>query len=163
MKTLVVYYSLTGNTRLIAEAAARELGAEIEELRELKRRSGIKGFVVGGLDSLRKKSVEIEPCRHRIEEFELVVVGTPVWGWGMTPAVRTYLTGRSWKGKKTALFCTMGGSGQRRTLEGMAVLVSGARVVGQEAFSRVDRNPEGNLARLKEWLSKLDCGDGASS
>ena len=56
MKTLVVYYSLTGNTRLIAEAAARELGAEIEELRELKRRAGIKGFVCGGRDSLRKKS-----------------------------------------------------------------------------------------------------------
>ncbi len=155
MKILVVYYSLTGNTRLIAETAARKLGAEIEELRDRKSRIGIRGFVTGGLDSLRKKRAELAPPRYDIRDYDLVLVGTPVWAWNMAPAVRAYLTGRPWEGKSVALFCTTGGTGQQKTLDGMAALVSPARILGREAFCRVERNPAENLARLNKWLAAM--------
>lgn len=36
MKALVLYHSFSGNTRLIAEAAAKELNADLEELKPVK-------------------------------------------------------------------------------------------------------------------------------
>ena len=36
MKNLVVYYSLEGNTKLIAEFIAKEIGADIIELKPKK-------------------------------------------------------------------------------------------------------------------------------
>jgi flavodoxin len=45
MKTLVVYYSRTGKTRFVAERVASELKADIEEVVDLKNRSGRFGFL----------------------------------------------------------------------------------------------------------------------
>jgi len=45
MKTLVVYYSRTGKTKFVAEKIAVELKADVEEVVDLKSRSGRFGFL----------------------------------------------------------------------------------------------------------------------
>lgn len=52
---LVVYYSRTGATRKVAEYITKQLGADMEEIIDMKKRSGIWGFLIGGRDALRKK------------------------------------------------------------------------------------------------------------
>ena len=59
MKALVVYYSRTGNTRAVAERIAQELGAEIEEVLDKKKRSGALGFLLGGKDATMGNKTEI--------------------------------------------------------------------------------------------------------
>ncbi|MEM3692877.1 MAG: hypothetical protein QXI39_02505 [Candidatus Bathyarchaeia archaeon] len=41
MKTLVVYYSRTGNTRKVAESIAQILGSDIEEVLDERKRTGV--------------------------------------------------------------------------------------------------------------------------
>jgi len=53
----------------------------------------------------------------------MVVIGTPIWGFTMTPALRTYLTAHSGSIKKTAFFATSGGSGFNKTASEMELLV----------------------------------------
>jgi len=48
LKSLVVYYSRTGNARFVAETIAAEVGADVEEVLDLKKRSGPLGFLGGG-------------------------------------------------------------------------------------------------------------------
>jgi len=65
MKTLVVYYSLSGNTKFAAETIAAELGADIVEIVDLKKRQGKLAFLSNGRDAGRGKETEIASSRHR--------------------------------------------------------------------------------------------------
>ena len=59
LKTLVVYYSRTGNARFVAQTIAAEVGADIEEVIDQKKRSGPIGFFTGGSDARRGKETKI--------------------------------------------------------------------------------------------------------
>ena len=48
------------------------------------------------------------------KDYDLIVVGTPMWNKRITPAVRTYLKENSFSEKKVALFCTNLGSQPER-------------------------------------------------
>lgn len=50
MSRLVVFYSRTGNTKKVAEALARELKCDTDEILETKSRKGILGYIFAGRD-----------------------------------------------------------------------------------------------------------------
>jgi len=121
-RALAVYYSRTGVTKTVAEAIAQRLGADVEELIDTKSRKGPLGFVIAGKDAVRKKLTRIEPVKKTPADYDLVVIGTPVWAGTMASAVRTYLSHRGSEMKKVALFCTQGGKSPGHTLEDMQEL-----------------------------------------
>ncbi|MFW6103276.1 MAG: flavodoxin family protein [Chloroflexota bacterium] len=117
MKTLVVYFSNTGNTRTVAEVLVAYFNADIEEIRERKSRPLLRvpkeGEKPEGLSVMKaamggflRLSSQIEAPRHDPSAYDLVIVGSPVWAGGLAPAVRSYL--RKYRGKlrKAAFFCT---------------------------------------------------------
>jgi flavodoxin len=59
MKTLVIYYTRSGNAKFMAETIAAELGADIEEVIDLKNRQGRLAFLPAGRDAMRGKETEI--------------------------------------------------------------------------------------------------------
>lgn len=127
MKILVVFYSRTGVTRSIADLAAsilKELGGEsvsveTEEIIDLKERSGILGYLGAGRDAALKAEARIKPPRAKPEEFDLVVIGTPVWAFTAAPAARTFCERHCRNAKAVGFFCTMGGSGDRGAFEAL--------------------------------------------
>ena len=123
MKTLIAYYSRTRTTKKVAEMLAQKLGAEIEEIKDTVDRSGIKGYFISGRDAMKRRLTKIEPLKLNPEEYDLVIVGTPVWAGNMSPAVRTYFAENKEKIKKVAFFCTMGGSGDEKTFVEMEMAV----------------------------------------
>ena len=104
-KTLVAYYSRTGSTKKVALEIAKNLNADTDEIIDLKDRSGIKGWFVSGFDAFRSQSTEIKTKKDS-SEYDLVIIGTPIWAGRETPAVRTYMLKN--KFKKVAFFCTAG-------------------------------------------------------
>jgi flavodoxin len=122
MKSLVICYSRTGNTRKVAAAIAAALGADLEEIREPKDRSGALGFLGAGRDATFKRSTPIEALARDPAGYDLVVVGTPVWAFTMASPVRTFLLENAGKLKSVAFFCTAGGNGQERTFRQMEEL-----------------------------------------
>lgn len=122
MKTLIVFYSRTGCTRLVAEALARLLGADLEELRESADRSGARGYMLAGRDALLKRPAELLPTTRRAEDYELVVAATPVWAFTVCPAVRTWLTREAPRLRRLASVCTQGGSGAEGAIAEMEVI-----------------------------------------
>jgi len=59
LKTLVVYYSRTGNAKFMAETIAAELGSDLEEVIDLRNRQGKLAFLPAGRDAMRGRETEI--------------------------------------------------------------------------------------------------------
>jgi flavodoxin len=119
MKTLVVYFSRTNTTKKVADELSKGLNCEIEELKDTKNRSGVIGYLSAGRDASLRKLTALEPLKNDIANYDLILVGTPVWSWNISVPVRTFLTEYKEKIKNVAFFCTMGGSGADRTFAEM--------------------------------------------
>jgi len=129
--TLVVYYSLTGYTRQIAEAIAAAHDADLEVIKDTFNRDTGLGRIRSAIEGLLGLRSSITPPKHDLSEYDLVVVGTPVWAARLSSPVREYLSQQSASLKRVAFFSTQGGIGGKWALQNMA------KVCGQWPIARM--------------------------
>jgi len=108
MKTLVVFYSRTGNNKKIAELIKEKIGGDIEKIIDLKNRNGLIGWMRSGMDALLKRETKIKDTVSDPDNYDMLIVGNPVWAGSITPALRTYLNRNKDKIKDYALFSVSG-------------------------------------------------------
>jgi len=108
VKSLVVYYSRTGQTKRVADELASALGADVEELKDGKNRNGPIQFIMSGREALKKQRVHLEPMAHYPADYDAVVVGSPIWAGTICTPVRTFLGQYKAQLKNVAWFCTSG-------------------------------------------------------
>jgi flavodoxin len=154
MKSLVVYYSRTGKTKWIAETIAATLCADLEEIVDLKKRGGPIGWIAGGKDATRKSLTEIAPVKRNPVDYDLVVVGTPIWAWSPTPAIRTYLCQNDLEGKKVALFYTFD-SDLKQGAERTKQLLPKAKIISELQLLSPSKNKEETEKKITDWCTSL--------
>lgn len=161
MKKLVVYYSLSGNTRMVAEAVAKAAGADVVELVPEKKApsGGFRRIVWGGRSAMMREKPALKPLAIDPGQYDMFFLGTPVWAWTIAPPLNTFLSEHSLEGKPVALFCCHGG-GPGNILTRMREAVPGAVFVGELALKEPGSNDTRvQLEHVVEWvktvLSKL--------
>ena len=112
--TLVVYHSRTGHTRRVAEAIAKRLDADLDEIVTDTPREWLTGYALCALEAMTQCTPDLKRMRHDPQRYERVVIGTPVWCWSLSSPVRAWVRRHSLGHAKLAFFCTMGGSGAER-------------------------------------------------
>lgn len=117
MKTLVVYYSRTETTEKVAKMIKDELNCDIESIKPIKNYDGKLGYARGGFESSTKKLPRIENPEKYPSEYDLVIIGTPVWASTMASPVLTYLRQNNGKFNNVAFFDTAGSSGVESTFK----------------------------------------------
>lgn len=154
MKCLVVYYSRTGKTRFVAETIASELGADLEEIVDQKKRGGSLGWLMAGKDASRKSLTEIEATKNLPANYDLIIIGTPIWAWNPTPAVRTYIKQNSLSSKKVALFYTSDGD-IKQAAQKTKDLLQDATVVSDLWLVTPLANKEETRKKIVDWCKTL--------
>ncbi len=154
MKSLVVYYTRTGKTKLVAEAIAAQLGADIEEIVDLKKRAGALGWINSGKDASRKSLTDIAPTQKVPADYDLVVIGTPIWAWAPTPAFRTYVSKNSLAVKKVALFYTFD-SDPKQASDKIREILPNVEIVGELPLKDPSKNKEEREKKIAEWCQTL--------
>jgi flavodoxin len=122
MKPLVVFYSRTGATKQVGDALAETLNCDSEELLDKKKRSGPLGFVRSARDARAKKLTTLAETTHDPAIYDLVILGTPIWGGTLSSAMRTYITNNKAKFGRVAFFCTQGGTTSKPLFDEMESL-----------------------------------------
>ena len=127
MKTLIVYYSLEGNTAFTAEKLAEGLGAELLRLEPEKEypSSGMKKLFWGGKSAVMGEEPPLKPYVFRGEDWDRIILGFPVWAGTVTPPIRTFVKahGGELAGKPVAAFACQSGAGGEKALKKLAVLL----------------------------------------
>ena len=126
MKTLIVYYSLEGNTQWAAEQLAARLGADTLRLvpRAAYPDKGFKKFLFGGKSAVMKEAPELEPYKVDIKQYEQVVLATPVWAGTLAPPLRTFIQREDLSGRKLALAASSMGGSPGKTFEHLKALLN---------------------------------------
>lgn len=129
MKTLVTFYSRTGTTKKVAMAIAAILKCDVEEIFDVKNRGGISGYFRSGKEAMMKRFAEIKKIEKDPSDYDIVIIGTPVWFSTMSSPIRTYISenkekfsakgGSASGGKKVAFFCTLHATGSEKTFKDM--------------------------------------------
>jgi flavodoxin len=154
MKALVVYYTRTGNTKFIADTIAAKLGADIEEIIDLKNRQGKLNFLPAGRDAMRGKGTQIAETKRTATDYDLIVIGQPVWAGSPTPAIRTYLNKNDLSGKKVAIFFSDMNLG--RAVEKTKALMPNSTLVSELVLpAKALENKEETKKKIAEWCDTL--------
>ncbi|MBL7131440.1 MAG: hypothetical protein ISS45_08590 [Candidatus Omnitrophica bacterium] len=119
MRYLVVFYSRTGFTKKVAETISNELKCDIEEIFDTKNRRGAKGYILACKDAISKKTTTMKETERNPSVYDVLIIGTPVWAFTMTPAIRTYIIENKRSFNRVAFFCTQGGAGAKKTFKDM--------------------------------------------
>lgn len=126
VRTLIVYYSRTGTTRALAAALADALGADLAEIRCKRYQGGLFRYLRAGYDSVKGNLPPIEVPPVAAADYDLVLIGGPVWTSHPALPIRAYLAGAPPLPDRIGLFLTYGGHSPARTaIEELAALLPG--------------------------------------
>jgi len=122
MKSIIVYYSYSGNTEKVAGILAEVLTGKGEvQQAELLCPDESKTFLGQCRRAISHKRGMIGPLNFNLGAYDLICLGTPVWAFGPAPAVNTFLDKCfGVEGKNIVLFTTYGsGAGRERCINYM--------------------------------------------
>ncbi|MDR0900290.1 MAG: flavodoxin [Methanobrevibacter sp.] len=156
MKTIIIYYSESKKTKIVAETLSHELETDIIRIKDKKKRNRFMDKITSSIDAFRENKTEIFPEKVDLEEYGMVYFGTPTWAGKPAPAIITLIDNCNLQGKDIVLFATMNGSGGRSAIKRMEekVNVRGARVVESFTVRTKDKTP-GQLQEDSENIAKL--------
>lgn len=152
-KKLVIYYSLTGNTRFIAEIIGSEINADLLELKPVKeiKIRGLVTFISGGRQVMMKEKPKLLPLSKNPNDYDVIFIGTPVWAWNFSPPIRSFFGQIKLQNKRVGLFCCHGGQ-VGKTLTNMQKALDGNEILGTiDFFEPLKNNPEKNTALAAKW------------
>lgn len=136
MKTLITYYSFSGNTDKVANVFAGVLKSKGEvTLQRLKPADEIRTFASQCKAAFMGKRAVLEgDVQFDMSQYDLLLVGSPVWAFAPTPSINTYLDKLSGlNGKRAIILLTSGsGTGVNRCFKNIR------KVLESKGASRVD-------------------------
>lgn len=90
--TLVVFYTRTGNSRIITDYIASNTGAHVTELKDKPEMDRKDVSVTGAMKAAFGLRTQLMPVEYRPINYSKIVLVTPIWCFCMTPQIRTYIS-----------------------------------------------------------------------
>jgi len=121
-KVLVLYYSQTSNTKVVAEEIANRLGADIAAIEAVEPYNGDFHATIERCMKERELEVlpDIQPLTVDLAKYDVIFLGYPVWFGTYAPPVAAFLTQTNLSGKTIVPFCTFGSGGLESSMSDLA-------------------------------------------
>ena len=129
-KVLVLYYTQTGNTKVVAENIAGMMQADIEEIVPVNPYDGDFTETIERCLKEREDGVipEIKPLKSKISKYDVIFIGYPVWFGTYAPPVIKFLKDYDLSGKEVVPFCTFGSGGLESSMADMQQAQPNAKI-----------------------------------
>lgn len=148
---LVVYYSLSGITQEVAQRIAVRCACESERIADTRARRGVPGYLRSCYEALARTTPSIAPATRDPGDYDVVILGSPVWVGRLAAPMRSYLHAHAGSFHAVAAFCTMGGSGGEAVLDEIAALC-GKPLAARMALSDGDIKGGHDRERIAQFV-----------
>lgn len=110
-KQIIIYFSYTGNTKMIAKKIEEKLNCDILQIETVIPYSKDYDTVVNDEQNSEASNhlPEIKDININLNDYDEIILGTPVWWYRPVPAIRTFLTQNDLSGKTIKPFATNAG------------------------------------------------------
>lgn len=155
MKKLVAYFSASGITKSTAEHVAKAAGADLFEIKPAVpyTRADLDWTNKNSRSSVEMSSPDsrpgIEEQLSKMEEYDTVFIGFPIWWYVAPTIINTFLESYDFSGKTIIPFATSGGSGMGKTVEVLKPLCPGANWEKGKMLNHVSDR------KLEDWIKGL--------
>ncbi|MFA0846651.1 flavodoxin family protein [Methanobacterium formicicum] len=158
MKTMILFYSRTRKTALIAKTLAHEINADYLEITDLNNRGGALNYLRASVDAFRENKTLIKPKTVDLTDYDLVYLGSPTWAGKPAPAIITLIDQCNFQGKDVVLFATMGNSGGKKVIERMREKIEprGGRFIKSFLIKTGNKKSEELVEDVKKIVKEED-------
>lgn len=168
-KTLIVYYSRTGNTKAVAELIQEKVGGDLVQIETVEKRP--RDYQKEVEQNAQEQENEILPelttTIPDFDKYERIFVGTPTWNMALPQAVVSFLNSYDFNGKTIIPFNTHGGYGVGSTFSQISANTKGANVLegytvkgGEETNGLMliikNKNREKVSKEIDTWLETIN-------
>ena len=156
MRTLVAYYSNTGNTRRMAELLATQLQADLAEV-TCERYLAWYGPLAMAWDIFTRHRPQVTVLAPAGDDYDCVVIGGPVWAAKAAPPVLALAS--RWPNARKALFVTCSGASQNSPPEPaiaeMKAELAGGADVPVRIFRAADVHADGAADHARAFAARI--------
>ena len=166
-KTLVVYYSYTGNCREIVTTLTSQIQADVLEIQPAEK--GLKyeanNYALGTqlLNAIKANPNDagsypaIDPVTTSLNDYETIIIVTPLWWSQMAANMQTYLFnyGSQLAGKNIGLIVSSASSGISGVVDDCKRLVPDGKYFSENLW--INHSNHSNRATLiQNWLTAIN-------
>lgn len=157
---LIVYYTYTGHTKIIAEYIKKKLNCDILELEPVVPYSTDYQQVVDEEqnNSSSNETPELKKINVDLSKYDEIILGSPVWWYTITPVIRTFLKENDLSNKKIIPFATNAGW-LGHTFEEIKNLCPNSNVENQMNIVFTTNYEENKLVtsqkEIDNWIEKM--------
>ncbi|WP_177217091.1 flavodoxin [Pedobacter insulae] len=154
-KTLIIYFSHSGNTKQIAEWVQGKINTGIVLIEpEIPYPSGYQQTID---EMSRQNKGKILPSFKKvdvnIQDYDTIFFGYPVWDMRLPPVVRTFLRDNDFSGKTILPFNSHAGYGTGKSVSEIKEFAPKAKVA--DAFSIKDSNVKDAKKEVERWINQM--------
>ncbi len=144
MNTLIVYYSLDGNTAETAQKIAEILGADLLRLDPVKAypTGKVSKLVWGGASVVMAEKPKLKPYDFDGSRYERIIFGSPVWASNVAPPLRTFIRDNDLAGKQFAAFLCQTAGGDEKAYQKLLGLLGTEHLDAQLTLLDPKINPD---------------------
>ena len=160
-KQLVLYYSQTGSTKVVAEEIQKMLDADIE-LIELE--NPYTGTYAETLERVKQERESgnlpaLKPLKADLSKYEVIYLGYPIWFGTYALPIASLVKDHDFEGKKIVPFCTFGSGDMESAMEDLKKALPKAEIA-EHGFGIRDVRVAASGKELNRFLIEYGYMDG---
>lgn len=155
-KSLIVFYSLEGNTEFAAKTLAKHIGANYERIIPLKQppKKGFGKFFWGGKSVIMNERPVLEPLQREISEFDNIIIGFPVWAGSYPPAIASFVKDYPFRGKNCYIIACSAGGNAAKAIAKLKDKLSANKICATLSLIDPAKDKEKNSKIIVEFAEK---------
>ena len=155
-RTLIVYYSLSGHTKDIAERIQKMTGGELFAIKTVEKINRVPWFYLTLRKQLKDKVYpELSTEVPDFSQYDTIFVGGPVWWYTVSTPMRAFLQEADFMGKKVVPFTTQG-SNVGTYFEDFAQMAKNAKLLQSASFNNMSEKYDHAVDnKIATWINAL--------